>query len=65
MPSLYSLNVMMLSAPVVDYDAARAETAALFDGKIGEVKGYISKLQKAEHAAESALDMYAFQHIIL
>ena len=43
---------------MVDYDAVRAETAALFDNKIAEVKGYVSKLQKAQHAAESALDMY-------
>merc|ERR1712032_72763 len=45
-------------APVVDYDAIRAEAKAVFDNKIDEVRGLAARLQKTQRAAEQALDLY-------
>ena len=43
---------------VVDYDAFRVAARGVLESKVGEVRGYVSKLQKAQRAAEEALDMY-------
>merc|ERR1740123_1320931 len=45
-------------APVVDYDAMRAEAKDVFESKIGEVRGLVARLQKTQRAAEQALDLY-------
>merc|ERR1712032_991088 len=45
-------------APVVDYDAMRAEAKAVFDSKLGEVRGLVARLQKTQGAAEQVLDLY-------
>merc|ERR1712032_983434 len=45
-------------APVVDYDAMRAEAKDVFDLKVGEVRGLVARLQKTQRAAEQALDLY-------
>ena len=44
--------------PVVDYDALRVAANEVLEGKVGEIRGYVTKLQKAQRAAEEALDMY-------
>ena len=41
----------------VDYDAVRGQALRLRTAKIEEVKGLVSKLQKAQRAAEDALDL--------
>ena len=43
---------------VVNYDVLRATAKDSFADEIGEVRGYVSKLQKAQRAGEQALDMY-------
>merc|ERR1712032_1764824 len=45
-------------APVIDYDAMRAEAKAVFDSKLGEVRGLVVRLQKTQRAAEQALDLF-------
>ena len=42
---------------VVDYDAIRAQAHSLRISKVEEVRGLVSKLQKAQRAAEHALDL--------
>ena len=49
----------MCFATVVDYDALRKSTAAVFDVKIQEVKGLVAKLQKTQRAAEQTLEKCA------
>jgi len=44
---------------VTDYDAIRAEVAGLFSDKVRDVRSYVSRLQKAQRAAEQELDRYA------
>ena len=46
-----------LAAPSVDYDKIREEARSAFASKAVEVKGYVSKLRKAQAAAEVTLDM--------
>jgi hypothetical protein len=46
-------------APVVDYDILRKEAAASLSTKVDDVRGFVSKLGKAQKAAEIALDMSA------
>ena len=41
----------------VDYEALRVEARNLFASKIEEVRGSIATMQKAQRAAEQALDM--------
>ena len=43
---------------VVDYDAVRAETAAVFEARALEVRTLVTKLQKTQRAAEQVLDQY-------
>ena len=47
---------------MVDYDVVRAELKHVFVEKVDEVRSAIAKLQKAQRAAEQALDMYEFYH---
>ena len=47
-------------APVVDYDALRREGASALGAKVGDVRGFVSKLGKAQKAGEIALDMCVF-----
>ena len=49
----------MCFATVVDYDALRKSTAAVFDVKVQEVKGLVAKLQKTQRAAEQTLEKCA------
>ena len=42
--------------PVVDYDAIRAEASGLFADKVKDVRAYVTRLQKAQRAAEQELD---------
>ena len=51
---------------VVDYDAVRAKAHTLRESKVEEVKQLVAKLQKAQHAAEDALDLYRsdYDHMI-
>ena len=51
--------LMMLFSPVVDYDALRKNTAAVFDAKVQEVRGLVDKLQKTQRAAEKTLEKCA------
>ena len=44
----------------MDYDALRAAAKAAVPDEIGEVRAYVSKLQKAQRAGEKALDMHMF-----
>ena len=44
---------------VTDYDAMRKNMAAIFDGKVAEVRGLVAKLQKTQRAAEQTLEKYA------
>lgn len=46
-------------APVVDYDTLRKKASAGLSAKVDEVRGLVSKLGKAQKAAEIALDMSA------
>ena len=50
----------MCFTTVVDYDALRKSTAAVFDVKIQEVKGLVEKLQKTQRAAEQTLEKYVY-----
>lgn len=43
---------------VVDYAAVRAEAAQAADAKVGVVRALVSKLGKAQQAAEATLDLY-------
>ena len=47
---------MLFFAKVVDYDALRKNTAAVFDAKAQEVRGLVEKLQKTQRAAEQTLE---------
>ena len=49
--------LLCFSVPVVDYDAVRAELKGAFAAKVDEVRSVLSRLQKAQRAAEQALDM--------
>ena len=49
--------VPVLSCAVVDYNAARAAAIGMFSSRIGLVRSYVTKFQKTQHAAETALDM--------
>ena len=49
---------LTFAASVPDYDAIRAEAKSLRTTKIGEVKGLILKLQKAQQAAEDAMGLF-------
>ena len=51
--------LMMFFAIVVDYDALRKNTAAVFDAKVQEVRGLVEKLQKTQRAAEQTLEKCA------
>lgn len=46
-------------APVVDYDALRKAGTAALGSKVGDVRGFVTKLGKAQKAGEIALDMFA------
>ena len=45
-------------ASVVNYDAERSEAKVAFENKVGQLRSYVVKMQKAQHAAEKALDKY-------
>ena len=47
------------AAPITDYDSLRQQAKSMRISKITEVRQLISKLQKAQHAGEDALDLYA------
>ena len=47
------------SAPVADYDAARADAKHSFASSVDDVRGLVAKMQKAQRAAEQSLDMSA------
>ena len=47
----------MARLAAVDYEALRVEARNLFASKIEEVRGSIATMQKAQRAAEQALDM--------
>ena len=51
------LLLLCVFVAVVNYDALRAEAKQSFAAQIGVVRGYVGKLQKAQRAAEKALDM--------
>ena len=44
----------------MDYTALRAQATSMRNSKITEVRGLVSKLQKAQQAAEDALDLYGY-----
>lgn len=46
-------------SPTIDYDSIRAEAAGLFADKVKDVRAYVTRLQKAQRAAEQELDRYA------
>ena len=46
------------AVPVVDYVALRAAAQAALTAKAASVRQDVAKLQKAQRAAEAALDMY-------
>ena len=46
------------AVPVVDYAALRAAAQAALTAKAASVRQDVAKLQKAQRAAEAALDMY-------
>ena len=48
------------AAPSIDYDSLRQHAKSMRISKITEVRQLISKLQKAQHAGEDALDLYGF-----
>ena len=52
------MSSLFCTAPVVDYDAMRKSMAAIFDEKIVEVRGLVTKLQKTQRAAEQTLEKY-------
>ena len=43
-------------SPTIDYDSIRAEAAGLFADKVKDVRAYVTRLQKAQRAAEQELD---------
>merc|ERR1712013_790435 len=45
-------------APVVNYDVLRKEAKQSFEERTLLVRAYVGKLQKAQRAAEKALDLY-------
>ena len=47
----------MARLAAVDYEALRLQARSVFDSKIEEVRGSIGSMQKAQRAAEQALDM--------
>ena len=47
-------------APTTDYDSLKQQAKTMRTSKITEVRQLISKLQKAQHAGEDALDLYVF-----
>ena len=56
----------MVRAAAVDYEALRLQARSVFAAKIEEVRGSIAKMQKAQRAAEQALDMFRYSsHIVL
>lgn len=44
----------------MDYAVLRAQAASMRTSKITEVRKLVSKLQKAQQAAEDALDLYGY-----
>ena len=52
------LSLMARRSAAVDYEALRVEARNLFASKIEEVRGSIATMQKAQRAAEQALDMF-------
>ena len=52
-------NAQFSFVAVIDYDAVRADMKLVFAEKINEVRSAISRLQKAQRAAEQALDKFA------
>ena len=52
------LSPWMYCTPVVDYDALRVAAGGVLESKVGEVRGYVSKMHNAQRAGEVALDMY-------
>ena len=56
------LRVAHLAA--VDYEALRVEARSLFASKIEEVRGSIVSMQKAQRAAEQALDMLCCNRVV-
>ena len=55
-----SLPGMVVCVLVVDYAAERASAVRSLAAAVPVVRAYVLKLQKAQRAAEIALDMYAF-----
>ena len=55
--SLFLLASSGARLAAVDYEALRVEARNLFASKIEEVRGSIATMQKAQRAAEQALDM--------
>lgn len=51
--------VCVVAAPVVDYGAERSAVEDKLAAAVPVVRSYVAKLQKAQRAAEAALDMYA------
>ena len=47
----------MARLAAVDYEALRLQARSVFASKIEEVRGSIGRMQKAQRAAEQALDM--------
>ena len=45
-------------APAADYDVVRKEVSAIFNTKVIEVQGMVSKLLQTQRAAEQALEKY-------
>ena len=55
-----ALVPLSCAAPIIDYDSMRQRAKSMRISKITEVRQLISKLQKAQHAGEDALDLYSF-----
>eukprot|EP00927_Polykrikos_kofoidii_P023539 TRINITY_DN2165_c0_g1_i1.p1 TRINITY_DN2165_c0_g1~~TRINITY_DN2165_c0_g1_i1.p1 ORF type:complete len:162 (-),score=19.24 TRINITY_DN2165_c0_g1_i1:88-522(-) len=53
-----SANPWNYCVSVADYGAARASAGELLRTKLGEVRAWIGKLQKAQRAGEESLTMY-------
>ena len=45
-------------APVVNYDSLRVEAKSALENKVGQVRLNVIRMQKAQRAAEKALDKY-------
>ena len=54
------LVLLTCVAPTTDYDSLKQQAKTMRTSKITEVRQLISKLQKAQHAGEDALDLYGF-----